>query len=396
MGNNMDEMTGRLLVTDSSIHSTDLISHWLGQENLDADTAESGLNAFAKARLFMYDVVITNTELPDISGFDLCKMLKGDESARYTMVLIMNNNESDFERARAMEVGADDYIELSAGHYQFIARVRQLLRVKQLSNQLRRQYSELEEKNRIIDRHLQMGQKVQRALIPDIDTRYMGCSVLSAYYPALGVGGDFYTIIPLSDASFGIVMGDVSGHGIASSFLTVTLNLMCKNNALLHAGPGDLLYALNNDMCALFDRDEFELYACVFYAVVDTKSRTVSFANAGLTLPLVAARDAGDVRELETVGVPLGFMRDMRYEQKSISYKPGDMLLLYTDGLQDTYYKDQPDAFLREIKDIFSELCGNEDMHAIMGDLCRHFYRPEASASERIEMDDVSLLLCRL
>jgi len=256
----------------------------------------------------------------------------------------------------------------------------------------------LEERNAVMQRHMQMGRKVQRALIPDINMEFEDCHMLSMYYPAMGVGGDFYNILTLTDHCVGIVMGDVSGHGIAASFLTVTINVMIKNLTFWHFNPGDLLFQLNNEMCELFDRgDDPELYACVFYAVVDTKEKKILFANSGLVLPLLAEAGTGEVVELEASGAPIGMMRDSSYKQASINYHSGDMVLFYTDGLQDLYYKEQPDEFLRHLKDLLSELCPKEkNMRRILDIVCRYFYKADASEHERIEMDDVSMLLCKL
>lgn len=386
----------RILVVGDSIQFNDLVSHWLSQDDsVGVYTAESGLNALAKAEIFAPDIVITNVELPDMSGFDLCKRLKA--LSKNMLVMCLSHLENDACRLRALEV-ADDYMETKTGdHFQFMSKVRNLLRVKHLSNQIRQQYAELEARNTVMERHMQMGRKVQRALIPEIKMDFRGSRMMSRYYPAMDVGGDFYSVLKLSDSCMGIVMGDVSGHGIAASFLTVTINIMIKNLTLFHFDPDELLTRLNAEMCALFDEGEDpELYACVFYAVVDTTARSLYFANAGLVLPLLVEADTGEVWELEATGPPIGMMRDAVYEQKTGTYRRGDMMLFYTDGLQDLYYKEHPEVFLRNLKDLLSDLCPREDMNGILDAVCHTFYKLDASANERIAMDDVSLLLCKL
>lgn len=392
----MEKSPDKLLLVDDSIQSSDLISYWLAREGFtEVYTADSGLNALTKAELINPDVVITNVDLPDISGFDLCKRLKSEMT--HVMVLCISHIDSEANRIRASEVGADDYME-TVNSYQFISKVRSLFRVKYLSSQIRKQYEELQERNKLMESHMRMGRKVQRALIPDIDMDYYDCRLRSLYQPAMGVGGDFYAILPLYDQCFGIVMGDISGHGIAASFLTVTLNVMIKNLDSCHFDPGNLLYRLNNEMCDLFDVDEDhpEMYACVFYAVVDTKEKTLSFANAGLVQPLFMEGGIGEVSELDISGAPIGLIKDVKYEQREITYDHGDLLLFYTDGLQDCYYKNQPDEFLRHMKDLLSELYPRGNMREILDTVFRYFYKMEASEHERMELDDVSMLLCRL
>jgi len=312
------------------------------------------------------------------------------------MVLCVSNLENDNIRMRAMEVGADDYIETSAEHYLFISKVKSLLNVKQLSNQLRMKYAELEEKNNILDKQLKMGMQVQRALIPDIDTQFKDCRLLSRYFPAMDVGGDFYNMLQLTDHSFGIVIGDVSGHGIAAAFLTAMLNMMITNLTPKYFNPDQLLFYLNNQLYTIFEKSTYQLYACVFYAVVNTKDKYVRFANAGQSLPLFVDVDMNDVSEMESAGLPIGLMKDAKYEMQSLTYSHNDLLLFHTDGLQDIYYKDQPDVFTQRIKDILLDIRFMGDMREILDIICNNFYNDAATGAKKLIMDDVSMILCRL
>ena len=315
----------------------------------------------------------------------------------HVLVLCISHVNSEANRIRALEVGADEYME-SGDSYQFMSKVRSLFRVKHLSGQVLKQYEELQERNQILESHMRMGRKVQRALIPDIDMDYQNCKIMSLYQPAMGVSGDFYNVLKLGDRFLGIVMGDVSGHGVAASFLTVTLNVMIKNLESFHFEPGKLLNRLNNQMCALFGggSDDPALYACVFYAIVDTEKRRICFANAGLVQPLLYQNTTGETSELDIVGSPIGMIEHAAYDQNEISYENGDALLLYTDGLQDCFYKNQPDEFLRHMKDLLAELTPREDMKEILDVICHNFYKTDASENERMELDDVSMLLCKL
>lgn len=383
----------KVLIVDGTIQSSDLIGYWLAREGFtEVYTANSGASAITKAELINPDVIIINVDLPDTSGFDLCKLLKS--TAPHVLIMCISHAESESNRIRSAETGADDYME-TVDSYQFISKIRSLFRVKHLSNQIRKQYAELEERNKLMESHMQMGRRVQRALIPDIDMTFADCRIMSMYLPAMGVGGDFYNILHLNDHCLGIVMGDVSGHGIPASFLTVTLNVMIKNLQSWHFEPGQLLFHLNNEMCGLFGKgSDPELYACVFYATVDTKKKQMHFANAGLTLPLLMKNQ--NVSELDAAGAPIGLIKGVKYEQQTLPYDSGDVLLAYTDGLQDCFYKNQPDEFLRNIKELLIELSGEEDMREILNVLCRYFYKADITEHERMEMDDVSMLLCIL
>jgi sigma-B regulation protein RsbU (phosphoserine phosphatase) len=272
--------------------------------------------------------------------------------------------------------------------------------MKQLSSQLRQKYAELEEKNALLDMQLEMGIQVQRALLPEINMTFRDCKLLSRYYPAMGIGGDFYKVMPFTEDIFSIVMGDISGHGIAAAFLTAILNMMVSNLAPKHYEPDQLLYYLNNELYALFEKSEYTYYACVFYAVVNTQERNVMYANAGQSLPIHVDVSSGEgivaINELAATGLPVGMMKDSKYDMRSIKYSPSDLLFFHTDGLQDIYYKNQPDDFTRQIKKLFMEIHYMEDLKEILDAICDNFYHTDASETKKMEMDDVSMIICRL
>ncbi|MCL1988438.1 MAG: fused response regulator/phosphatase [Firmicutes bacterium] len=387
----------KFLLVDGSAQTTDLISYWLAKEGYNmVYTAETGLNALAKIELIDPDIAIINIELPDVSGFDLCKHLK--EISKHMMVLCISHLDSDAYHVRAMESGADDYMD-NGDSYEFLSKIRGLLRVKRLSDRIRKQYAELEKRNKLMQRHMLMGQRVQRALIPELDLCIGNFCIRSMYLPAMDVSGDFYNAIRLNDTCIGLVMGDVSGHGVAASFLTITLNVMINKLTEWHFSPHKLLFHLNNELCQLFEQghNDPELYACVFYAVVDLEKKSILFSNAGLVLPLLFDGQTGLATELESVGAPIGLIHDAQYTLSETPFFDGDVMFVYTDGLQDCYYKNQPEEFLIQAKDLLSELIlKQEDMQMILNTMRQTFYKTNATEHERMELDDVSMLLCRL
>jgi sigma-B regulation protein RsbU (phosphoserine phosphatase) len=384
----------KILIVDGSAVHVDLLGRWLSTEDIQVFSAENGLHALAKLAFLKPDIVIINTALPDMSGFDLCKKVKQESDE--TLVLCINAIESENNRLRAEEMGADDYFEIQGERYLFVSKIRSLLRVRRLSRQLQHRYQELRETHELINKQLEMGMLVQRALIPEINMAFEDCELMSRYYPALGIGGDFFNVLRLSDDRFGVVMGDVSGHGIAAAFVTALLNMMIKNIAITHPEPHKLMFHLNNEVYGLFENSDSPMFACVLYAVVDISEGQVQYANAGQCSPFHVSAEDNNVSELELFGKPVGLMRDSVYEVKNIAYQPSDLMIFYTDGLQDALYKDQPDEFTEQMKELLSETRPRDSLSGILETICVHFYRVPDSEAKRMEMDDVSMIVCRL
>jgi phosphoserine phosphatase RsbU/P len=148
--------------------------------------------------------------------------------------------------------------------------------------------------------------------------------------PAKEVGGDFYDFFLIDHHHLGFVIGDASGKGVpAAMFIAITRSLV-KAVAPLSATPGECM-AFVNTMLA---RDNPQtLFATCFYAVLDVRTGEVAFCNAGHPPPLILRGDRSVEAIRDVSGVALGVMEDLGYETGSFRVEPGDVVLLYTDGV---------------------------------------------------------------
>ncbi len=162
--------------------------------------------------------------------------------------------------------------------------------------------------------------------------------------PAKEVGGDFYDFFLIDRHHLGFVIGDASGKGVpAAMFIAITRSLI-KAVAPLSSSPGECLAFVNTMLAA--DNPQ-TLFATCFYAVLDVRTGEVAFCNAGHPPPLILRRDGGAVDAIRDVsGVALGVMEDLDYDTGSFLLSPGDMVVLYTDGV--TEAQDTAEALYEE------------------------------------------------
>jgi phosphoserine phosphatase RsbU/P len=386
----------KILLVDKSSTTLDLLTQCLDSDNYEIITSETGANAILKAELFEPDLIIMDTDLPDISSFNVCKVLKDSKITEFILILLISLSESKETKLRAIEVGADDFMHKTFEPSILIAKVRSLLKIKSLSDQLKLKYVELEEKNTILDFQLKMGRQVQRSLIPEIDSKYNNIHVVSKYLPAMDVGGDFYDVIKITNNYIGIVMGDVSGHGISAALITAMLNMMFNNNVSNYYDPSHLLYFINKQFCKIFKNDTSGIYACVFYAIIDTSNMKIYYSNAGQTLPILVNIDSNTTVDLTSSGTPIGLIPDATYEKNEIDYKKGDLLFFHTDGLSDTYFKESNADFSLRLNKLLLENCRNNNCNEIIENILSEFYNFNPNSKEKYTLDDVSLLLCVL
>jgi serine phosphatase RsbU (regulator of sigma subunit) len=176
---------------------------------------------------------------------------------------------------------------------------------------------------------LEVAREIQQAMLPHDTHRAIGVEVHGQTRPANTVGGDFYDIVPLQDGRLVVALGDVAGKGSPAALLMALLLAMLRT--LLDEGlePKVLMERLNVQICRHSPGSRF---ITLFFALFDPASGSVTFINAGQTPPLLR-RAGGAVERLTAGGIALGMLPGTTYETSTAVLAPGDMLVLYSDGI---------------------------------------------------------------
>ena len=183
------------------------------------------------------------------------------------------------------------------------------------------------ERQRSVARSLQEG--LLATEMPEMD----GCELAAVYEPASGeadIGGDFFDVFDLSDGSYAIVVGDVSGKGAEAAAYTAMAKYMLRAFAIRNPQPSSVLYHLNNALVTGFGEDRF---ATLMYGYFDPASRKLSVAVGGHPPPLIYRAATGEVESAGVHGSIVGAFPDQAFDQSSFELGPQDVVLAYTDGL---------------------------------------------------------------
>ena len=187
-----------------------------------------------------------------------------------------------------------------------------------------------------LERELQMARQVQASLLPTEVPEFEGWEFIATWQPASQVAGDYYDFIPLQDGNLGLVIGDVTDKGMPAA-LFMALTRTCIRAYLSYANsPLQAILNANNQIC--MDSSD-GMFVTLFYAQLDPKSGELIYVNAGHNPPiLIRSGEDGSAQltHLTRTGMALGVECETSYGQKQIFMKPGDSLLIYTDGLTDT------------------------------------------------------------
>lgn len=383
----------RILVVDDVEQNIELISRYLVNAGYDTISANNGASAIRKARMFKPDLILLDLLMPQMTGYEVCKILKSDEDTKYISILIITALDSSDTRNRSFEVGADDFISKTFDKVLLLSKVKSLLRIKHLSDQLKLQYSELQEKNNTLDFQLNMAMQVQRSLIEESNFSVNEVSFMSRYLPALDIGGDMYDMVKIDESNVAVIMGDVSGHGIAAALLTAMLKMMFRNIIAVTHDPSEVLSKMNIEFCNIFTNKLIDVYSCVFYALIDTKNKQIFCGNAGHTLPILVESKMNCAYEIDVHGLPIGMMENSTYSTKAISFNNGDLIFFHTDGLGDSLYKDATDEFVHKLKELLISV-KNMPTDEIITHVLDQFRNNDDNA--KFDNDDISIILCKV
>src|SRR5262245_48557325 len=208
--------------------------------------------------------------------------------------------------------------------------------LREKNKQLQEAYEELKaaqeqiiEKEKL-EKELAVARQLQMSILPDKLPHISGFDLKALTIPAKSVGGDFYDIIPLSDARIGIAVADVSGKGIpAALFMTLTYSLL-RAEAARATDPADVLRNVNHHLLGM---NSTGMFVTVLYGILDSRTRLFHYARAGHDQPIVLTPE-GQIRSLPFAeGQVLGVLDNPDLEKGTIPLPTGSTLIIFTDGV---------------------------------------------------------------
>ena len=376
---------------------------------------ENGALALALAKERRPDIIVSDIEMPEMTGYEFCKAAKSDPALKTVPFILLSTLSDPIDIIRGLDSGADNYVTKPYEPDYLLGRMNSLLasplesaddasatmlevtlqgqmfRVKAgrqqvlnllvstfenavaknqelvVANQelsvardgLQKSNEELSELNAEISRinahmvrDLKAAAKVQRSLLPADDVEIPGTTIAWRYVPCQGLAGDFVNVFPLDEEHVGLFVVDVSGHGVPSSLMAVTVGRfltpkVSEQSLLVRQGPdGRIAVARPAEVATqlnrLFQADDFSgLYFTLLYGVLHVPTGRFDYCSGGHPALVRLPAGGGDVELHATESFPIAFVPDVEYEQKTLQLAPGDRLFLYSDGVPEAMDKDR-------------------------------------------------------
>ena len=204
-----------------------------------------------------------------------------------------------------------------------------------------------------LERDLELAHEVQKGFLPDKQPDLPGYAFSDFYQPANHIGGDYYDYVPLPDDRTAVIVADVVGHGVAAALLMAKLAAETKFCLATFSRPDEAVTQLNNRLSGV----HIDRFVTMVMAVIDHKNNELTIVNAG-HMPPIIRRANGSIEEpgSEASGLPLGIMGGFEYEQHSVDLGSGDVITMYTDGLNESADADDEIFGIQRVKDTIQQV----------------------------------------
>jgi sigma-B regulation protein RsbU (phosphoserine phosphatase) len=247
------------------------------------------------------------------------------------------------------------------------------------------------ELRKLQDQQLQMSlaravqQQFYKVPPPQVD----GFDLAGAAFPADATGGDYFDFVPLPDNYLGIVVGDVSGHGMGSALLMVELRAYLRAYAQKTPDVGEILTMVNNALVSDLEQDR---YATLIFCRLKPQTRTLVYSSAGHTPGFILDSAGATRRTLDSMDIPLGFLAGHKFGcSEPIVLGPGDILALLTDGIIDA---ERPDHTYFGVDSALDFI--REHRRESSRDIVKLLYRKVRDFSEGLpQVDDITAVICK-
>jgi serine phosphatase RsbU (regulator of sigma subunit) len=268
------------------------------------------------------DLILLDVMMPEMDGYEVCTRLKADPSTREIPVIFLTGQTSAEDETHGFEVGAVDYVHKPFSPAVVKARVRSHILLRESGAQIAAQLLAL-------NNELEMARQIQLSILPHTLPQLPGLEIAARFRPMTAVAGDFYDFVQIDNKHLGILIADVSGHGLPSALIASMLQVALTAQVAHASDPAKVLSGLNRALYGKFTQN----FVTAAYLYVDLERSLVRYAGAGHP-PLMHFRPStGKTDKLLENGLILGMFDDATYTALEHPLQPGDRHVLYTDGI---------------------------------------------------------------
>jgi sigma-B regulation protein RsbU (phosphoserine phosphatase) len=326
-------MSDTILIVDDSVDNRQLLFRTLGRADYEIIEAADGQEGLARAAEHLPELILLDIMMPGLDGYQVCDLLKKDTRTADIPVIFLSAKTETKDKIKGLEIGGVDYITKPFDRGEVLARVQTQLKIRHLMKDLLDKQKRLEE-------DLKAAASIQETLLPAHLPTWPELEISWKFLPCELIGGDIFNVIPLDEAQVGFYMLDVSGHGVPSAMVTVSVSqLMSPDSGYLRkktssppfyqiTPPEEVLRALDKE----YPFERFSKFFTIVYVLLNIPQQKIVYSSAAHPPPLLLHGDGG-FELLDKGGTIIGLNGMVPFEQEEKRLQPGDKVILYTDGV---------------------------------------------------------------
>jgi len=387
----MDSRTqNTVLIVDDNPNNLKVLGTILSKNGFKLTIAQNGKDAIHSSQKRTLDIILLDILMPEMDGFEVCQHLKTNEKTKDIPIIFLSALTQSEDKVKAFKAGGLDYITKPFFEEEVIARVNIHVENNQLLKALSHSNRQLEKKQSLLDDDLKAAAEIQKCLLPKKNLSIKGIDIDWQFNPCSMIGGDIFNIVPLDNTTIAFYIIDVSGHGVPSAMVTVSVSQMLQENSGLIKNSNNEIVSPEKVLQALDDAypiQRFDKYFTIFYGIMDVSTGKLTYSSAAHPPPIRIC-STQKIDTLDKGGTIIGLGGMIPFEKGEIVLNKNDQIIFYTDGVTECrndsseFYGDQ--RLMRLVKST-TNMPVKETIQIIYDDLM-HF-------SENTQpRDDISIL----
>ncbi len=291
------------------------------------------------------DMVLSDINMPQMDGLTLLEQIPAVNSDIKSVII---SAYGDMKNIRtAMNRGAFDFVTKPVDFEDLQVTIERTLR------HLAEWRDALSSRDQLValKNELDVASQIQQSILPTYFPEHAEYQVFGYMEPARNVGGDFFDLIPLENGRVGLAVADVSDKGVPAALFMMSSRTLLKGAAIGNSRPNEVLSTLNE---LLHEDNDTSMFVTVFYGAYDPRTGELIYANGGHNSPLLVHPDGSSSMLPLTGGVAIGLVPGLGYKQDTVILAPGDVLILYTDGVTEAMNGDYEEFGIEPLQEIFA------------------------------------------
>ena len=374
-----------ILIVEDSEDDAELLLHELRRGGYEpvhrrVDTRAAMLEALEQRE---WDIITADHSMPQFSSAMALKIVQ--ERGLDVPFIIVSGTIGEEAAVAAMKAGAQDY--LIKGH---LKRLVPAVEREMRDAVRRREQRQLEVTMLAQQEQLRIAREIQQGLFPTAQVAVENFDIAGMSFPTEATGGDYFDYIPMPEDHLGIVIGDITGHGLGASLLMAEMRACFRTLALNCTDVSEILARANR-----LTKEDFggERFLTVLFARLSPRGRSLLYLNAGHPSGYVLDRNGSVRAELKSAGMPLGLHALSEFPPAcSMQLEAGDLVLLLTDGVLDAFAQGEDDSGASRALELV-RMRRDEPAANIVEALCR---AARDSVRQEAQQDDITAVVLKV